>query len=79
MGGKSTSEREIVIDHNKYKPAPVSYNTRMSPVKQQGVVIGTSNRKDLTETEKTPAGSNYKTDEAYKFSNTAHPRAKIGT
>ena len=50
MSTKSKSYREIVKDNNLYKPAPVSYEAKGSFQKPNGIFIGSSSRKDLTET-----------------------------
>lgn len=50
LGNKSKSAREIIFDHNSFKPAPTNYNTRVDLINKHGVVIGSSDRKDLTET-----------------------------
>lgn len=59
MGAKSKSYHQLEFDLNEYKPAPVSYEAKGSFQKPNGVFIGSSTRKDLTETEKTPAPNYY--------------------
>ena len=48
MSTKSKSYRDIVKDNNQYKPAPVSYESKGSFQKPNGIFIGSSKRKDLT-------------------------------
>ncbi len=48
MGNKSKSNRQIDFDHNTYKPAPTNYLSKSDLIKKNGVVIGSSVRKDLT-------------------------------
>jgi len=78
LGKRSKSTHEIVFDHNTFKPAPTNYNAKSDLVHKNGIVIGTSNRKDLTETEKTPAPNYYMTASAADFTASANPRCKIG-
>jgi hypothetical protein len=47
-------------------------------IKKTGVVIGTSSRKDLTETEKTPAPNYYMSGSAADFTSSTNPRCRIG-
>lgn len=58
MHSKSKSTQKIIVDDNCYKPEPTKYNTQ-GLGRVIGVVFGSSNRKDLTETERTPAPNNY--------------------
>ena len=48
MATKSKSYRQLEVDLNKYKPAPVSYESKGSFERKNGVVIGSSLRRDLT-------------------------------
>ena len=50
MGNKSKSIHEIINDDNLYKPGPTNYQTKDGFHNKSGVFIGTSKRKDLTET-----------------------------
>lgn len=59
MAPRSKSYRQLEFDLNEYKPAPVSYEAKGSFQKKNGIFIGCSSRKDLTETEKTPAPNYY--------------------
>lgn len=61
MGRKSKSTIKIIEDHNKYKPGPNNYEQKFAFSKTAGVIFGSSHRKDLTETERTPAPNFYKT------------------
>lgn len=46
LGNKSKSAKEIIFDHNSFKPAPTNYNTSL--INKHGAVIGSAERKDLT-------------------------------
>lgn len=50
MGNKSKSYKEMEFEKNSYKPAPSSYESKGAFERKNGTTIGTSNRKDLTET-----------------------------
>ncbi len=78
LGNKSKSARQIIFDHNSYKPAPSNYISKDDLIKKTGVVMGTSDRQDLTETEKTPAPNYYMTASAADFASVSNPRCKIG-
>lgn len=78
MSTKSKSYREIVKDNNLYKPAPVSYETKGSFQKPNGIFIGSSSRKDLTETERTPGPNHYISEKADMYASTTNPRCAFG-
>ena len=78
MSTKSKSYRQLEVDLNTYKPAPVAYESKDSFKKDHGVFIGSSKRKDLTETERTPAPNQYLAEKANDYSSTANPRCAIG-
>jgi len=50
LGKKSKSAREIDFDNNSYKPAPTNYPTKDIFKLSSGTFMGSSNRKELTET-----------------------------
>jgi hypothetical protein len=75
MGNKSKSPQKIVLDHNGYKPGPGTHDFKQNDNK--GFVFGSSNRKDLTETEKTPGPDNYEPEKAL-YATVTNPRCKIG-
>lgn len=51
LGNKSKSTHHIDFDHNTYKPGPTSYkNSKGNFINKNGVFIGSSSRKELTET-----------------------------
>lgn len=50
MSTRSKSTHELNFDKNIYTPAPNTYRQSDPYAKKGHVVIGTSNRKDLTET-----------------------------
>lgn len=78
LGNKSKSARQIIFDHNAFKPAPSNYISKDDLIKKNGVVIGSSDRKDLTETEKTPAPNYYMSASAADFASVSNPRCRIG-
>lgn len=78
MGNKSKSAKQIEFDHNRYKPAPTNYNAKGTIEKKNGTFIGTSQRKDLTETQKTPAPNYYQTASAADFTASSNPKCKMG-
>lgn len=78
MGNKSKSTHQIDFDHNNYKPAPTNYNSKEDFIKNHGIFIGTSVRKDLTETEKTPGANYYMSASAADYASVSNPRCKIG-
>jgi hypothetical protein len=58
MSTMSKSYHQLTFEKNTYKPGPTTYNKNSTSENKNGIFIGTSSRKDLTETEKTP-GPNY--------------------
>mgnify|MGYP000896204473 FL=1 len=78
IGNKSKSPQKIIEDHNTYKPSPGLYQSKSTFNKSAGVIFGSSNRKDLTETERTPA-PNYYTSEKDMQVSSLNPRCSIGT
>ena len=78
LGVKSKSYHQLQFEKNDYKPAPVHYESKGSFNKKNGTVIGSSNRKDLTETEKTPAPNYYQAERADMYASTMNPRCAIG-
>ena len=60
-----------------YKPEPTKYEARSTFNSSAGVIFGSSKRKDLTETEKTPAPNKY-TQSRNNLITTANPRCSIG-
>jgi hypothetical protein len=78
LGNKSKSTHEIIFDHNTFKPAPTNYNAKSDLIKKHGAFIGSSQRQDLTETEKTPAPNYYMSASAADFAAESNPRCKIG-
>lgn len=58
MSTRSKSYHQLTFERNIYTPSPTAYKHKGAFEKKNGVVIGSSNRKDLTQTEKTP-GPNY--------------------
>ena len=79
LGNKSKSTHHIDFDHNAYKPGPTNYETKKDLITKHGTFVGSSQRKDLTETEKTPAPNYYLAASAADFASTDNPRAKIGS
>ena len=79
LGNKSKSNKQIDFDHNAYKPGPTSYETKRDFINKNGTFVGSSQRKDLTETEKTPAPNYYMTASAADFASTDNPRCRIGS
>ena len=79
LGKKSKSTQQIDFDHNAFKPGPTAYNSKETLVRTNGTFMGTSDRKDLTETERTPAPNYYKTASASNFASLDNPRCKIGS
>lgn len=77
LGNRSKSARQIDLDHNSYKPGPTVYDAKKQ-TGMHGPFIGSSQRRDLTETEKTPAPSHYISEAAADFNSIANPRCKIG-
>lgn len=59
MSARSKSYKQMTFDKNSYKPAPTCYDSKGNLEKKSAVFIGSSKRKDLTETEKTPAPNYY--------------------
>lgn len=78
LGNRSKSARQIDFDHNTYKPAPTNYETKRDFLNKHGTFIGSSQRQNLTETEKTPAPNYYMSESAADFKSTANPRCRIG-
>lgn len=78
LGNKSKSAMQIITDHNTYKPASTSYEAKGAFDSRHGVVIGSSQRKDLTETEKTPAPNFYQSATAADFASMSNPRCVVG-
>jgi hypothetical protein len=78
LGNKSKSNRQIDFDQNTYKPAPTNYPAKGTFEKKHGTFVGTSERQELTETEKTPAPNYYQSASAADFASTTNPRCKIG-
>lgn len=77
LGNRSKSARQIDFDHNNYKPGPTNYDAKKIGSKH-GPFIGSSQRKDLTETEKTPGPDKYLSESAANFNSVSNPRCKIG-
>ena len=50
LGNKSKSNKQIDFDHNVYKPGPTNYETQKDFINKHGTFVGSSHRKDLTET-----------------------------
>lgn len=50
MSAKCKSYHQLTFDNNVYTPGPTNYNHKGGFEKDHGIFIGTSNRKDLTET-----------------------------
>jgi hypothetical protein len=59
VGTRSKSYGQIIFEQNAYKPGPTSYDSKNNHNKPNGVFIGISKRKDLCETERTPAPNYY--------------------
>jgi hypothetical protein len=78
IGNKSKSTNQIDFDNNAYKPAPTNYNAKQNFINKHGVFIGASSRKELTETERTPAPNYYMSESAADFAASTNPRCKIG-
>ena len=67
-------------DKNDYQPSPVAYDGfKTSFDKKTKTVFGSSERKDLTETEKTPAPNYYKAENANDYRASTAPQYKLGT
>lgn len=76
MATKSKSYKQLEFEKNEYKPAATAYESKSTFDKKQGGLIGSSTRKDLTETEKTPAPNYYSTDGM--TTSLLNPRCTIG-
>jgi hypothetical protein len=50
MAAKCMSYHQLTFDNNVFSPSPTIYNHKGGFEKTNGIFIGTSNRKDLTET-----------------------------
>ena len=50
LGNKSKSTHQIDFDHNNYKPGPTNYEKKGTFNTKNGVIVGSSQRKELTET-----------------------------
>ena len=51
MATRSKSYKQLTTEKNMYQPAPTAYDSfKGSFIRNTKTVIGTSNRKDLTET-----------------------------
>ena len=62
-----------------YKPSPTHYESLKGFNKPtQSAMIGSSRRKDLTETEKTPGPNYYMSEKAQDYTCSSNPRCKIG-
>lgn len=79
MSTKSKSYHQLTFDNNIFSPAPTSYNHKSSFEKNNKVVIGTGTRKDLTETQKTPAPNYYNSGQAGDYASNKNPRCTIGS
>ena len=60
MAARSKSYKQMEFENNQYKPAPSTYDVKGDFANKAGARIGTSQRKELTETKKTPAPNYYK-------------------
>jgi hypothetical protein len=49
LGNRSKSARQIDFDHNTFKPGPTAYN-KDGAKRSKAAFIGSSHRKELTET-----------------------------
>lgn len=79
MSTRSKSFHQLTFDNNVYTPAPTSYNYRSTfEGNKSGVVIGTAQRRDLTETEKTPAPNYYESRKSKDYTSNSNPRCAIG-
>ena len=78
LGKRSKSSKAILNDHNTYKPGPANYETQRA-MHKNGAFVGSSQRQDLTETERTPAPNYYKTASAKDFASIENPRCKMGS
>lgn len=79
MSAKSKSYKQMTFDKNSYKPAPTCYDSKGAfDKKNSGIFIGSSKRKDLTETERTPAPNYYTSGKAADYASTNNPRCKVG-
>lgn len=77
MSLRSKSSGQIAFDQNDYKPGPTAYQVP-SGFSNSGAFIGGSKRRDLTETEKTPAPGYYSAQSASVYASNNNPRCKIG-
>ena len=66
--------------NNSFKPAPSQYDSFKGSFNNptRSIVFGSSDRKDLTETEKTPGPNYYSAEKAKDFRDTSNPRCKMG-
>ena len=78
MSAKSKSYKQMTFDKNSYKPGPTNYEAKGAFERKNGIFIGGSQRKDLTETEKTPAPNYYNSEKADMYASTMNPRCKVG-
>ena len=67
MSTKSKSYKQMTFEKNNYKPAPTSYGSKGAFQKKNGIFIRSSNRKDLTKTERTPAPNYYTSEKVHKL------------
>lgn len=63
-----------------YKPSPSHYDSFKGSFNNpsHSTIIGSSRRKDLTQTEKTPGPTHYMSEKAMDYASTSNPRCKIG-
>ncbi len=80
MSTRSKSYHQLTADQNMYTPGPTKYDQKGSFGNKNlsGVVIGTSNRKDLTETEKTPAPNFYQSENFGNYVSANNPKFSMG-
>lgn len=80
MSTRSKSYHQLTADQNMYTPGPTKYDHKGSFENKNpsGVVIGTSNRKDLTETENTPAPNFYQSANFGDYVCVNNPKFSMG-
>lgn len=71
---RSKSALQLTLEKNSFKPSPGTYNHKNTfDERKRSVVMGTSIRKDLTETERTPAPNYYDSVKASDYIDKSNP------